>query len=109
MNVVKSASRNLTRTVFPLRSLRCRYSVISRASLKKVDHDYDPTDRDQAMALLHEAQDELHFYTGLIYYNADSIPFDEEMHLVDEPLSSLPTERLRPSNEVFAEIMDSFK
>lgn len=81
----------------------------ARIRLKKVDHDYDPTDRDKAMALLHEAQDELHFYTGLIYYNPDSMPFDEEMHLVDEPLSSLPTERLRPSNEAFAEIMESFK
>jgi len=77
--------------------------------LKKLGHDYDPTNRNKAMELLHEAQDELHFYTGLIYYNANSKPFDEEMHLIDEPLSSLPTERLRPSNEVFAEIMDSFK
>jgi len=81
----------------------------TKIRLKKIDHDYDPTDRDQAMSLLHEAQDELHFYTGLIYYNSDSVPFDEEMHLVDEPLSSLPSDRLRPSNEVFSEIMDSFK
>ncbi len=81
----------------------------AKIRLKKVDHDYDPTDRDKAMALLHEARDELHFYTGLIYYDRDSVPFDQELNLVDEPLSSLPTERLRPSNEVFAEIMESFK
>ena len=81
----------------------------AKIRLKKLGHDYDPTDRNKAMELLHEAQDELHFYTGLIYYNANSMPFDEEMHLVDEPLSSLPTERLQPSNEVFAEIMESFK
>lgn len=77
--------------------------------LKKLDHEYDPNDRDQAMILLHEAQDHLHFYTGLIYYNSDSVSFDEEMHLVDEPLATLPAERVVPSNEVFEEIMESFK
>lgn len=80
----------------------------ARIRLKKVDHDYDPTNRDDAMTLLHEAQDHLHFYTGLIYYDEKSIPFDEEMHLVDEPLASLPTDRIRPSRDAFDEIMATF-
>ncbi len=77
--------------------------------LKKIGHDYDPTDRNGAMELLHEAQQELHFYTGLIYYDSKSVPFDEEMNLIDEPLATLPTERLRPSKEAFAEIMATIK
>lgn len=81
----------------------------AKIQLNKVDHDYDPNDRDKAMALLHDAQDNLHFYTGLIYYNPDSIPFDEEMHLIDEPLATLPDETLRPSRAVFDEIMASHK
>ena len=61
------------------------------------------------MALLHDAQENLHFYTGLIYYGSNSVPFDEEMHLVEEPLASLGEERIRPSKEQFAQIMESFK
>ncbi|MCH7959265.1 MAG: 2-oxoacid:ferredoxin oxidoreductase subunit beta [Candidatus Hydrogenedentes bacterium] len=78
-------------------------------TLKKLGHDYEANDKDQAMALLHEAQDHLHFYTGLLYYEEDSHPFDEEINLVEEPLATLPQERVRPSEAVFAEIMESFK
>ena len=81
----------------------------ARITLKKVGKEYDPGDKDKAMALLHDAQDNLHFYTGLIYYDSNSVPFDEEMHLVEEPLASLGEERIRPSKEQFAQIMESFK
>lgn len=78
-------------------------------TLKKVDHEYDPGNRDQAIALLHEAQDNLHFYTGLIYFNPESKPYAEEMHMIQEPLATLPDERLRPSNEAFEHLMNKFK
>lgn len=81
----------------------------ARITLKKVAHNYVPDDRDKAISLLHEAQDHLHFYTGLIYFNPDSRPYDEEMHLVDQPLAHLPDERLRPSNDTFNELIESFK
>lgn len=78
-------------------------------TLKKVRHNYDPGNKDLAMSLLHEAQEQLHFYTGLMYYDADSVPFDEEMRLVDEALATLPEERVRPPKEILTEIMASYK
>lgn len=81
----------------------------AKVTLKKLGHDYVPNDKDRAMALLHDAQENLHFYTGLMYHDDDSVPFDEEMHLVDEPLAHLSDEVLRPSKAVFDEIMDSYR
>ena len=37
--------------------------------LKKLDRDYDPRDRAQAMRLLDEAHEKQEFITGLIYIN----------------------------------------
>ena len=81
----------------------------SMVTLKKVDHDYVPDNKLKALELLNEAQASLHFYTGLIYHSTNSLPFDEEMNLIDEPLATLPSERIRPSNKVFEEIMSGYK
>lgn len=81
----------------------------SKVTLKKLDHGYDPRDKDRAIALLHEAKEHMHFYTGLLYYNPDGKPFDEQKDLVDTPLARLPEDRLRPSPAVFEEIMASYK
>jgi 2-oxoglutarate ferredoxin oxidoreductase subunit beta len=44
-----------------------------------------------------------------MYYGGNDPTFTDTMNLIDEPLVSLPTERLRPSRETFDEIMESFK
>ncbi len=77
-------------------------------TLKKLAHDHDPSNMDKALTLLHEAKEHHHFYTGLLYYNEDSHPFDEEINVVDEPLSTLPEERVRPPKSVMDELMASF-
>lgn len=81
----------------------------SMITLRKLNHDYEPNDMARALALLNEAQHEQHFYTGLMYCNTESVTFDEELNLVDDPLSRLTEEALRPSNDAFNEIMESYK
>ncbi len=81
----------------------------SLITLKKLAHDYDPSDMDCAMALLHEAAANGHFYTGLIYCRPDSTPFGEQKNLVDAPLATLPESVIRPSNAVFEGLMAGFK
>jgi 2-oxoglutarate ferredoxin oxidoreductase subunit beta len=69
----------------------------SRLVLKKLERDYDPTDRLAALTLLEEARRDKLFLTGLIYRAAQPEPaFDEQLELVDTPLALLPDERLRP-------------
>jgi 2-oxoglutarate ferredoxin oxidoreductase subunit beta len=77
----------------------------SKITLKKLEHDYDPTNREQALALLHQATDEQEFLTGLLYYSAATPPMDEQMNLVDTPLVSLPASQLRPGKEALDTVM----
>src|SRR5439155_13566754 len=77
----------------------------SKITLKKLEHDYDPTNREQALSLLHKATHEQEFLTGLIYYDGQMPPMDEQMNLVDEPLATLPSSRLRPSKQALDQVM----
>lgn len=81
----------------------------SRITLKKLSHEYDPSNKDEAMALMHEAEEKQLFYTGLVYYESGQKSFVDRMNLVDEPLATLPESRLRPSKKIFEEMMGNFK
>ena len=76
--------------------------------LQKLDRDYDPTDRMQATQLLEDARSGQKLVTGLIYLNRDQPPLPESENLPDEPLASLPPEKLRPSQDSLAGIMAEF-
>ena len=78
----------------------------SRVVLKKLAEDYDPTDKLQAVRVLHETVSRGEYATGLLYVEPSKRDFCSLMNLVDEPLSQLPLERVRPSPEVLEEIME---
>ncbi|MBI3737108.1 2-oxoacid:ferredoxin oxidoreductase subunit beta, partial [Candidatus Sumerlaeota bacterium] len=81
----------------------------SKITLKKLDHEYDPTNKMEALKLLHREQAATEFFTGLIYYNGNHVPADQQLNMIDEPLATLPASRLRPSESVLAEVMERFK
>jgi len=81
----------------------------SRIVLKKLERDYDPTDRTRALSLLREASEKGQFLTGLVYVDPERENFLELLDLVEEPLALLPMERLRPSQEALDEVMESLK
>ncbi len=74
----------------------------ARLRLKKLARDYDPTDRLQAVMLLHEAQKAGEVLTGILYVDNDAPTFIDMLKMVDEPLARLPQERVRPSGEALA-------
>lgn len=78
----------------------------SHITLRKVDRDYDPTNKNAALRLLHESREAGQFLTGLIYVNPQTRNFIELMDIVDEPLASLPQERLRPGREALEAVMN---
>jgi 2-oxoglutarate/2-oxoacid ferredoxin oxidoreductase subunit beta len=78
----------------------------SRVVLTKLAEDYDPTDKLQAVRVLHETMSRGEYATGLLYVEPSKRDFCSLMNLVDEPLSQLPLERVRPSPEVLEEIME---
>jgi 2-oxoglutarate ferredoxin oxidoreductase subunit beta len=67
--------------------------------LKKLERDYDPTDRAEAMRVLEEANREQFLITGLIYIEQDHPALLDLYGLVDEPLNRLSDSRIRPSRD----------
>ena len=76
--------------------------------LKKLEGDYDPTDRWQAMRMLEEALRNNWLVTGLIYLNIHASNFFERSELPDIPLNRITNRRLRPSESSLEMINDMF-
>jgi 2-oxoglutarate/2-oxoacid ferredoxin oxidoreductase subunit beta len=72
--------------------------------LKKLERDYDPTDRSNAMHILEEANRTQVLITGLIYIDPDENTLLDIYKLVDDPLNRLTEERLRPAPETIQRI-----
>jgi 2-oxoglutarate ferredoxin oxidoreductase subunit beta len=81
----------------------------SKLYLKKVAEDYDPTDKLNAIRLIHETARRGEFATGVLYIEPDKDDFVSLLNVVDEPLASLPLERVRPGKDVLDEIMESLR
>jgi len=81
----------------------------SRIFLKKLADDYDPTNPTRAIQVIRDARDEMKLLTGLLYVNTGTHRFDQEMQMIDEPLATLPLERVRPPKSVLDSIMASYR
>ena len=81
----------------------------SKLYLKKLEEQYDPTDKISALKRLHETARRGEFATGLIYIEPDRDDFLEQLNLIDEPLATLPLEKVRPGQEALEEIMESLR
>src|SRR5215470_11822827 len=81
----------------------------SKLLLKKLEEGYDATDKIGAMKRLHETARRGEFATGLIYIEPDRDDFLAQLNVCDEPLASLPLERIRPGREALEEIMEGLR
>ena len=69
----------------------------SHIRLRKTGHDYDPTNKGQALNMLRGCQESNEFLTGLIYVNEEKPDFLSQLNMVDEALATLPQELTQPS------------
>src|SRR2546423_9545925 len=81
----------------------------SKLYLRKLEEGYDPTDKIAALRRLHETARRGEFATGLVYIEPDRDDFLTLLNVVDEPLATLPLERVRPGKEALDEIMESLR
>ena len=81
----------------------------SHLRIRKIDREYDPTNRLSALAALEEAALKEEVLTGLLYVNTGSPTFIELLNLVEEPLATLPESRIRPSKAVLDEVMEELR
>src|SRR5437764_5425454 len=81
----------------------------SRLHLRKLEEDYDPTDKIRAMTRLTEAHDKGEVLTGVFYVNPQAPNFLDMLNVVDQPLATLPDSMTRPGNEVLDACMEELR
>jgi 2-oxoglutarate ferredoxin oxidoreductase subunit beta len=77
----------------------------SHMRLRKLHENFDPIDRRAAISALMTAHANDEVLTGIFYVDTKKPSFTEILNLVDEPLGTLPEERVRPSKTVLDEVM----
>ena len=75
--------------------------------LKKLENEYDPTDKWQALRTLEDAANNNWLLTGLIYVNPTAPTLFDKYNLPDTPLNRLPADKLRPSPQSLEQINQS--
>jgi 2-oxoglutarate ferredoxin oxidoreductase subunit beta len=81
----------------------------SHLRLRKLEEDYDPTNRIAAMTRLSEAHDKGEVLTGLFYVNTKAPTFLDMLNLVDQPLATLPESMTRPGPEALEAAMEELR
>ncbi|MDD5541790.1 MAG: 2-oxoacid:ferredoxin oxidoreductase subunit beta [Acidobacteriia bacterium] len=81
----------------------------SHLRMRKLDRDYDPTNKPQALQLIRKSHEDGELLTGLLFYDGEKKDFIEEINMIEEPLATLPDERVRPSEQALNEIMEEFR
>jgi 2-oxoglutarate ferredoxin oxidoreductase subunit beta len=81
----------------------------SSLRMHKLEEDYDPTDKIQALTRLARSQEVDEVLTGVLYLNTQAPNFIEMLNMTDEPLANLPESVTRPSREVLEECMEELR
>lgn len=81
----------------------------SHVRLKKIDRDYDPTNRIAALDAIEQSRSKGEWLTGLLYIREGEPDYNELMHLSKIPLAQMGEKELRPSEAVLQEIMGELK
>ena len=81
----------------------------SRLRLRKLEEDYDPTNRLNAMHRLHQAHEKEEVLTGVFYINPKAPSFIDLLNMTDQPLATLPESAVRPGKEVLDQVMEELR
>jgi 2-oxoglutarate/2-oxoacid ferredoxin oxidoreductase subunit beta len=81
----------------------------SQLRLRKLEEDYDPTNRIGAITRLLEAHEKNEVLTGVLYVNTKAPNFIDLVNMTDKPLATLPQEVTRPGRKVLEEVMEELR
>ena len=81
----------------------------SHLRLRKLEEEYDPTDKIQAVTRLMEAHAKGEVLTGVFYINANAPTFIDMLNVTDQPLATLPESATRPSREALEQCMEELR
>jgi 2-oxoglutarate ferredoxin oxidoreductase subunit beta len=81
----------------------------SRLRLRKLEADYDPTNRIEAVRRLMEAHEKQEVLTGVLYVNTKAPTFIELLNMTEQPLATLPESVTRPRRAVLEQCMEELR
>jgi 2-oxoglutarate ferredoxin oxidoreductase subunit beta len=81
----------------------------SRLRLRKLEEDYDPTNRIRAITRLNEAHEQGEVLTGVFYVNTKAPSFVDLLNITEQPLATLPESIVRPGREVLEQVMEELR
>src|SRR5712691_3294626 len=81
----------------------------SRLRLRKLEEDYDPTNRIKAITRLNEAHEQGEVLTGVFYVNSKTPTFVDLLNMTERPLATLPESVVRPGREVLEQVMEELR
>jgi 2-oxoglutarate/2-oxoacid ferredoxin oxidoreductase subunit beta len=81
----------------------------SRLRLRKLEEDYNATNRLRAILRLHEAKEKGEMLTGVFYVNPDAPTFIDLLNVTDQPLATLPESVVRPGREALEDAMEALR
>jgi 2-oxoglutarate ferredoxin oxidoreductase subunit beta len=77
----------------------------SSLRLRKLEHDYDATNKRAALDLMGASHENGEVLTGVLYVNTKAPSFTDLLNVVDQPLGQLPESVVRPPKKVLDAIM----
>ena len=81
----------------------------SRIVLKKLERDFNPMNKTEALGLIRDSNAKGEFLTGLLYIDPVKPDFLSQLNMHEQPLVSLGPDKVRPSREALEEIMESLR
>ncbi|MEP6643679.1 MAG: 2-oxoacid:ferredoxin oxidoreductase subunit beta [Acidobacteriaceae bacterium] len=81
----------------------------SSLRLRKLEEDYDPTDKLRAINRMGEAHQKGEILTGVLYVDTQSPNFVDMLNITDEPLATLPESAVRPGREILEQAMEELR
>ncbi len=81
----------------------------SHLRIRKLERDFDPTNRLAALSALEEAEAKGEVLTGVLYVNTQKPTFLELLNLAEEPVSTLPESKVRPPRAVLDQVMEELR
>ncbi len=83
--------------------------ITVRLRLRKLEEEYDPKNRIEAITRLNEAHENGEVLTGVFYVNPEAPSFVDLLNMTEEPLATLPESVVRPGREVLEQVMEELR
>ena len=81
----------------------------SHLRIRKLEREFDPTDRFKALMALEESEAKGEVLTGVLYLNTNKPTFLDQLNMADEAVATLPESRVRPTKAVLDAVMEELR